>query len=242
MLVILDACRYDLFESVYSDILNFNGDLKKAKTFCSGTFDWYNKNFQDVDCSNIIYINPIVMFNQAMPNKSFFNVVHTWKCNWNYKYGTIMPKDITNLALLERKHFPNKRIIVHYHQPHPPYLQDKYLGLEEVITPEEILENGSKNRFGFFYQGCMRRFLGYERTWNWLLKLGITPLDYYGKIYQLYGRGGLVSGYTENLMLVLEELNRLHGKIVITADHSHNLDGDTRTLKEQYVPWLEIKI
>lgn len=250
VLLILDACRYDFFERIYKDIIQQECTLKKARTFCSGTFDWMENNFRNKDCSNVIYINCIVMFDKFMPNDTFFKVVKVWQSGWDYEYGTITPQNMTDEAMFQTKLHPRKRIIVHYHQPHPPYLLSEYKNIDKILTPKQIQLNVKENGFGFLYQGKMRKWFGYERAWRWLIKLGIEPLDYYGKIYKKFGKEGLIRGYTENLKIVLRDvvellefihIFQLNKKVVITSDHSHNLNGDIRNLNEQFVPWLEIK-
>lgn len=244
ILVILDGCRYDVFEQVYLDQLNTGGKLKKAKTFSSGTQEWMCNNFYNKDCSNIIYLDPIIMFNVFIPDDTFFKTIMVWDTDWDYDYGTILPSKMTDVALEQIRQHPKKQFIIHYHQPHPPYLLKEYLRIDKINTPSTIMNNVNGNRFSFFYQGCMRKFFGYSRTWKWLMRLGVEPCDYYGKIYKKYGHDGLVRGYRKNLELVLYEINRLidvcDGKIVVTSDHSHNLNGDLRGLKDQFVPWLEI--
>lgn len=244
--IILDACRFDVFSNL-SHMLP--GNLKVAKTFCSGTQEWMYNNIYGNDCSNIIYVNPIIMFNNFIPKHNFFNVVMAWKTHWDYTHGTILPEDITKVALEEIKKNPDKRFIIHYHQPHPPYLQDKFKGIDgPVDKPEEIIKQvGKKRAFDFleFIQGRMRKTLGCEKTWSILLNMGMEPIDYYGKIYKLYGMEGLKSGYKETLKMTMKSIKDIiesnAGKIVVTSDHSKNIDGSTKNLRKQSVPWLEIQ-
>jgi len=243
--IILDACRYDIFRDVYKDIIK-DGTLKKTYTNCSGTFEWMQDNFKDEDCSDIIYINPIVMFDKFMPNSTFYKVVNVWEYGWNYTYGTILPSEMTKTALEVMAKYPEKRFIIHYHQPHPPYLHPDFIGIEgPVDTPEEILKMKEK-KFNILQciQGNIRKLIGSNCAWNLLTRLGITPTDYYGKIYKRYGKERIVSGYIETLRLTLEEITKIientRGKVVITSDHSKNFDGGQKDIEKQPVPWMEI--
>jgi len=249
ILIILDACRYDIFKKVYKDILVKDGVLSKAGTNSAGTEEWMHNNFLGRDCSDIIYIDPIIMFDMFLPGHNFFKVDKVWKTRWDYEYGTIMPKDMTDSALEQIKRHPKKRFIIHYHQPHPPYLLPEFKGIDTIATPElvqkNIRENKTKNReIHCFIQGNIRKILGAERAWKLLIRLGITPRDGMGKIYKIHNMDGIIRGYTENLKMVLKDVNRLidnyNGKIVITSDHSKNFDGSTKGLRDQYVPWLEL--
>jgi len=245
VLIILDACRFDVFANLQ---FMLPGTLKIANTFCAGTQEWMYNNIYNNDCSDIIYLNPIIMFNTFIPKHNLFKVVDVWKTHWNYEYGTILPSDMTKVALEVIKKHPDKRVIIHYHQPHPPYLQEKFLGIEgPVDTPEEILKQiGVKRKFNFleFFQGRLRKTLGCEKAWNIITGMGLEPMDYYGKIYKQYGREGLEYGYRETLKMTLKSINKIIVKnninIVVTSDHSKNLDGSNKNLKKQSVPWLEI--
>ena len=138
--------------------------------------------------------------------------------------------------------------MVHYHQPHPPYIHPDFIGIEgPVDKPEEILKSDGKKRklnISQCIQGSMRRFIGCEFTWKWLTRFGIEPMDYYGKIYKQYGIERIVSGYVDTLKLALIDVNRIieksKGKLVITSDHSKNFDGSQKNIEKQPVPWLEI--
>jgi len=250
ILIILDACRYDVFEKNYKEIVSKKGMLKKSKTSARGTKEWMHNNLLGRDCSNIIYIDPIIMFDMFLPGHNFFKVEKVWKTNWDYEYGTIMPKDMTDGALEQIKKHPDKRMIVHYHQPHPPYLLPEFKGIDTIVTPELVLnrikENKTKNTdINCFIQGNMRKFLGAERAWKLLIGLGVTPRDGMGKVYKKLGYEAILRGYEENLKLVLNDVNRIldyyEGKIVITADHSKNYDGSTKDIGTQYVPWYEVE-
>jgi len=248
LLIILDACRYDIFRDEYH-ILHKSKTLRKTKTHCIGTYEWYNNNIVNQDCSDIIYIDPIVMFKHIVPDNTFHEVVEVWKEHWNYEYGTILPDSMTDVTLQKLKQHPSKRFIVHYHQPHPPYLQPKFKGIDgPVDKPEEILRQAGKKRkfiFNQFFQGRLRKTIGCKHAWDFIINLGIEPNDYYGKIYKLNGMKGLEYGYRETLKQAFHSVNTLIDtvpeKIIITSDHSKNLDGSNKNLREQYVPWLEVE-
>ena len=251
VLIIIDATRYDVFEELHKSILHKKGVLKKAKTFASCTFDWMNGNLNNKDCSDIIYIDPIIMFENYVPQNNFFHIEKVWKTKWDYKYGTILPESITDSALDLMKKHKDKRFIVHYHQPHPPILLPNFLKIRtRITTPDKVLrrvdkedENPTKD-IPHFIQGNMRRFLGSENAWNILIKLGIEPLDGAGQMYKHLGKEEMIRGYKENLKLVLKDINRIidsqNKKIVITADHSYNYDRSRKKLKKRYVPWYEV--
>ena len=250
ILIILDACKVEVFEEVYKKSLKKEGELKKAKTFSKGTEDWMESNIRGKDCSNIIYVDPIVMFNKWLPDSNFFKVDEVWKYGWDYNYGTILPEQMTKSALKQIEDHPDKRIIVHYHQPHPPFLDPAFRKIRKsIITPELInnmMDEQAKNTshtIPHFIQGNMRRFLGAERAWALMIWLGMEPLDGMGQAFKHFGMDGIMNAYEQNMIMVLKDINKLIAtgkKTIITSDHSFNYDRSTKALKKRYVPWLEM--
>lgn len=249
--IVLDACRYDVFEKLYEKTLKKKGELKKAKTFSTGTKDWIDANIKGKDCGDIVYVDPIIiLFNKWLPNNNFFKVDEVWKYGWDYNYGTILPEQITKSALKQMKNHPDKRFIIHYHQPHPPFLDPEFRKIRKtIVTPKSVLkianneEKNTTHTWPHFIQGQMRRFLGAERAWRWLIKMNIEPHGM-GQIYKHFGMNGIIDAYKENMILVMESVNNIlltvDDKIVITSDHSFNYDRSTDGLKRKYVPWLEV--
>jgi len=251
ILIILDACRYDTFEEVYKKILKRKGELKKAKTFSNGTKEWMDGNIKGMDCSDIIYIDPIIMFDMWLPNNTFFEVDRVWKYGWNYYYGTILPRQMTDSALKQMKKHPNKRIIVHYHQPHPPFLDPAFRKIvKNIVTPELVINimsgkvENKTNDLSNCIQRQMMRVLGSERAWKCMIKLGIEPHGM-GYTYKYLGMDKIIEAYKQNMMMALNSINRIisksnGSKIVISSDHSYNFDGTKTRIRKAYVPWLEI--
>lgn len=251
VLVILDACRFEVFEEVYKKSLKKKGELKKAKTFSEGTKDWMTSNIKGRDCSDIIYIDPIIMFNKWLPNNNFFKVDEVWKYGWDYNYGTILPEQMTESALKQIKDHPDKRIIIHYHQPHPPFLDPAFRKIRKnIVTPksvQDLMNSKTKNKshtLSHFIQGNMRKILGAERAWRLMIWARMEPLDEMGQTYKHFGMDGIMDAYKKNMILVLNNLNKIllnvNKKIIITSDHSFNYDRSTKALKKRYVPWLEM--
>jgi len=251
LFLILDACRYDVFKKVYKNILKKEGKVKQAKTKCNCTKEWMLNNLKGKDCKDIIYIDPIILFEKYLAYDQFFKVIPVWKDKWDYHYGTIMPSDMTNSAIEQMRAHSNKRIIIHYHQPHPPFLNDEITKIRKsIITPEIVLARDNKKKdktatMEHFIQGNMRRFLGAENAWKLLISLGIEPLDGMGQIYKHFGMDNIKTAYEENMKIVLRSIasflqNNDKLKIIISSDHSYNYDRSRAKLRKRSVPWFEI--
>lgn len=129
----------------------------------------------------------------------FFTVDHVWKDEWSENQRTVLPKSVTERALAAHKEFQNKRLVVHYMQPHYPFIGPTGSQLDTHAT----------------FTGGLR-----ERR-----HLSIWELLSSGKVSVEEVR----TAYEENLELVIEEVNRLvkrlDGKTVVTSDHG-NLFGE----------------
>lgn len=122
-LVVLDACRYDAFTRVVP-FLPWEGTLEKKISQGSNTPQWLNKNFGE-ETFDAVYVsgNPWVSHNNFFnPCNHFISVKAVWKDHWNEKYGTVLAEDVTESALEIRKQYPHTRMIVHYLQPHHPFI------------------------------------------------------------------------------------------------------------------------
>jgi hypothetical protein len=143
-LAILDACRYDLFAAANT----LGGDLRRVVSKGTGTDEFVHENFAGGRYGDTVYVtaNPHLQFVDAR----FHEVVRLWQTDWDDDLDTVRPETATDRALAVHERFPNKRVIVHYVQPHYPFigprgrrLGDRYRGfLERDRSVFHALEAG----------------------------------------------------------------------------------------------------
>ena len=134
VLIILDACRYDLFKKH-----NFiEGHLESRYSLGCCTPEWvkntFRRNLLDLifqrsrNFKDIVYVsgNPFIssfMLREIIGNPNpFHEIKSVWNHGWDEEVGTVLPDTLTQEALSTVEEHPDKRIIVHYMQPHAPYL------------------------------------------------------------------------------------------------------------------------
>lgn len=262
-LIILDACRYDYFEKTYNKYLK--GTLEKRISRGSCTAEWLDRTFTK-KMDDVVYIsaNPFVngknaplnkttkdFFSKWNPTKYFKEIVDVWLYSWDDILGTVHPKDVNKSV---RDNIKKGRMIIHYVQPHEPYLTCKHP--KNKRSSREKAQNKSKfksilyniiklpihpiwNRFSFEKRIKIKKMLWF--------KLSVIEKFYSsGKIEELKNY------YQENLEIVLNNvanlIKDLNGKIVITADHGeafgeegdwgHKYKSENPVLRE--VPWFVI--
>lgn len=195
-LIILDVCRYDTFAS---EIPNWSieGKLESRISQGASTDQFLINNFFERDCSDIVYItaNPYV---NAYFSNEFCRIVSVWDFGWSEELNTVHPEQVYQSTLKQIPKYKDKRFIVHFLQPHQPYIRAKLGGTGIRKLRKAVME-------------------GHGR----LDTDDVDPFDLYkqGEIT----KEKLITEYYENLRIALKYTEKLceclSGKTVITADH-----------------------
>ena len=187
-LVVLDACRYDVFEANNP----FPVEAERVHSNASHTRDFLWRNFADTHPGTVyVTASPQV----ASHAGEFAHVEHVWRDGWDDSEGTVPPVTVTERALDLAERFPRKRLIVHYMQPHFPFIGP---------TGEQLQAQGS------YLDG--RRDRIYPSVWE---RLDAGDAD----------ESVVREAYEENLRVALPAVERLveelDGKTVVTSDHGN---------------------
>jgi arylsulfatase A-like enzyme len=196
-LVVLDACRYDMFESTSQ----LDGSLSSRTSKGSSTVEWLEANFDGRDLRDTVYVtaNPQLEQNRERWDIHLHKTINVWlEDGWDDEIGTVRAETMTKAALRAAERFPHKRLVVHYMQPHYPFVP-----ADTDFDKEHLRQiDGEGNEPSD------------ENVWN---QKFTGSLD--------MSREELWSMYTDNLEYVLEHvvelLDGLSGKSVITADHGN---------------------
>ncbi len=120
LIIILDACRYDFF-------VKYCAKAIKSISQGSCTIEWFKKTFKGYRFFDTCYIsaNPyITSFKwdkyKLEAYKIFDFVYDAWLYKWNKRLKTVRAEDVNKA--FERLYGLNGKYIVHYMQPHAPYI------------------------------------------------------------------------------------------------------------------------
>lgn len=118
-LAICDACRADTF-AAYHDL---PGRLEVRLSRGSSTTEWLHANFVG-DRRDTVYVtaNPQYARQQDMLEVAFCDVFDISESGWDDGAGTVPPDTVTETALDVADRYPSKRLLVHYIQPHYPFV------------------------------------------------------------------------------------------------------------------------
>lgn len=130
-LVILDACRYDTF----AEMADFGGELEWKLSPASATAYWF-KNVVD---SRTFYDTVYVSANPRITRyeENFHAVDNVWDWGWDDELKITPPEPVVEAALQAYNEYPNKRIVVHFMQPHLPYIGEYGRNSIDNITGEQ---------------------------------------------------------------------------------------------------------
>ncbi|EHK01167.1 hypothetical protein HRED_02650 [Candidatus Haloredivivus sp. G17] len=264
-LIVLDACRYDIFQEEYEEFLE--GKLKKVKSRGSATPEWLYETFTSRYSYNYISANPYIngqglSLDQLVggceqewnATEHFQNIVDSWINDWDEEINTVRPEKLTDTAL---ENLEYSKTIIHYIQPHRPFIsagdaeefgweaKNKMEETEKTYT-RKILDK-TRPLWDPIYQAMPYKIQSKIKS---VLGLGS---DSFEKLVQKEGEEKVREYYRQDVRLALEQVQRmvkeLDGKVVVTADHGellgenghwgHKIGLENTELLE--VPWLEIK-
>lgn len=136
-LFILDACRADLFESV-ADTEDFD-TYQRVTSLGSMTEEWTEQNFQSREFGDVVYVSCSPITSRAAPD-AFHELVEVWREAFEDERKTVMPGQMANAAREAHELYPDKRLIVHFLQPHIPFVDAPELVFRDWWSPDGSFE------------------------------------------------------------------------------------------------------
>lgn len=129
VLIILDGCRFDTFEHIQGEH-SFLGKNEPVYSIGSSSATWMKRTFTEQyreEQSKTAYVTGNPYSRRLLKDEWFAFVDHVWEYAWDDEIGTIPPRPITDRAIdIWRAENP-ERMIIHYMQPHYPFLRDQDL-------------------------------------------------------------------------------------------------------------------
>lgn len=220
-LVILDACRVDLMNDVRDDY-PFIENVDTFTTLSSYSLGWMQRTFTDEyadEMRRTAYVtgNP---FTQALfDGEEFLFLDEVWRYGWDDSVGSIPPRPITDRAIsVAREHDPD-RLIIHYMQPHVPFITNPELNFQRT-SPDGWGEAASETIWDHVRSGAIT----HDEMWDGYLNNLRHVLD--------------------DVSVLLENIDA--ETVVLTADHGnavgeYELYGHPRGIAIdalRVVPWI----
>lgn len=194
-LLILDSCRYDMF----TECVDLSGTLEYRISLGSSSEEFMERNFVNQQFHDTVYVSANPFIPKLGLNEDTFHAVVDLLDDWDEELQTIRPDTVAAAAREAHERYPDKRLIVHFMQPHAPFIGERG---REMVGGGWTMDHDVEDDPGI---------------WNRLRDGEDVPLE---RVWE---------AYNENLDVVLREveplLNDIDGKSVVTADHG-NLVGE----------------
>jgi hypothetical protein len=191
-LIILDACRYDLFQSCNT----IQGELDSIYSIGSHTGEFLEKTFGGKEYLDTIYVTATPQARLHGVDNSVLKCVHLWEDDWHEELRTVTAEDVAAKARMLQDEYPNKRLIIHFIQPHYPFIGPTGRDLpHRTVSGEGLTADDS------------------------------TPSIWDRLENGDYDSETVWKAYKENLEIILPTISGfvddLNGKTVITSDHGN---------------------
>lgn len=145
-LIILDACRYDSFAERTADL---DGTLESRVSRGAMSEEFVRGNFRNRNLHDLIYVSANHWYGKVKDeiNTEVFKYLPTPDDGPDGL--TTLPKTVTEMALEQAERHPDKRLLVHYMQPHKPFLgptgqqidYEKGVDLDQLGVDGETIRN-----------------------------------------------------------------------------------------------------
>lgn len=124
VLVILDACRVDLLAEVQAEY-DFVDRIGTFDSPGSATWEWMPKTFDtapkaELERTGYVCANPFS--DRFLDRSEFAHLDEVWRYAWDDEVGTVPPRPVTDRAISMARSEQPERLIVHYIQPHTPFI------------------------------------------------------------------------------------------------------------------------
>lgn len=207
-LIILDACRSDIFRQYHF----LRGEFKQSISKGATSSEYIKSNFDGRELHDTILVTANPHY-EIVGSDTFFYMSKTYDKHRN-DYSGRKPQDLVDAAVAANDKYPEKRIVIHFMQPHTPYLGER----------ADELRSRTKEDYGVNFSQ-IDQYRGKE-------------INEENDIYSLRhaAQRGFISDsellgvYIENFYIGLRHavklIDKIGGRSVITSDHGELL-GDS---------------
>lgn len=142
-LVILDACRHDFFAEAVAGT-GWGDTLESRQSRGSATREWIRANFTGRELHDTVYLDANGYYGRLKAEIGAEVFKYILVDNDEFGGISVHPDKVTDAALETVARFPNKRLIVHYMQPHQPFFGpsaadiDHAPGFEETVRRNDL--------------------------------------------------------------------------------------------------------
>ena len=130
VLVILDACRLDLMRNVAHEY-DYIDEVGSVRSLGSHSREWMERTFTPAYThymKNTVHVTGNPFSDTVLSDESFAALDEVWRYAWDSNLGTLPARPVTDRAIQHWRQSNPDSMIVHYIQPHAPFVSAPNLG------------------------------------------------------------------------------------------------------------------
>jgi hypothetical protein len=196
VLVVLDACRADLLAAVAPDSDLLDG-VQTVRSVGSSSSEWLENTFEGhPETRQTVMVTGNTWTDRYLDAETFAALDEVWKYAWDDQSGTVPARAVTDRAVATARERDPERLVVHYMQPHHPFVADPIAGDEGMARTSD--HSSGSNPWVLLRRGEVTA----ERVWE------------------------AYAATLEHVLPEVETLvANVEGRVAVTADHG-NLFGE----------------
>lgn len=150
ILIVLDGCRFDHMLDV-KDNHEFIDTVDQATAVATSPEGWITETFNETRLANTArtaYVTADSTSDTLLDQSQFFLLDEVWRYAWEDGTGAVRPRAVTDRAISVWRRRDPKRMVVHYHQPQPPFYNDADLvppSREDAIATQDRVFNALRS-------------------------------------------------------------------------------------------------
>lgn len=214
VLAIVDGCRYDLMTEV-APKFEYLSKPEEFTSIAGGSLSWMRRTFStDRNYSDVAYVTANPFSDRVLDEQDFAVMDEVWRYAWDSEMGTVRAEDVTEAAVDTLRGGNHERAIIHYMQPHHPFVPNP---LAAGINRDDPTEHETT-----VWEKLRDKYVDYNIVWSAYRENLSYVLDSIGELRQ----------------------NVQGPRLAITADHGNALGewgiyghGDYPLPALRQVPW-----
>lgn len=137
VLILLDCARVDMMEAVQDEYAFLNGVGEHVSPGTTSG-EWMQYTFTDeyaAEMADTLHVTANTKSVNHLDPDDFLHLEEVWRDGWNDEHKTILPRTVTDRAIGLHRELDPDRTIIHYMQPHGPFIPFPGLDVKEVSGP-----------------------------------------------------------------------------------------------------------
>lgn len=127
LLILLDCATIDMMEEV-ADEYEFVTDVGEHTSLGTCSDEWMRRTFTmefQEEMTGTLHITANTSSERFLDEEWFLHLEEVWRDGWDPELGTIPARNVTDRAIYYARRFDAERTLIHYMQPHLPFVHSE---------------------------------------------------------------------------------------------------------------------